>query len=204
MQKSWLSLESAWHHLPSGQQQTYQPTVMGQRGMQKCGIQLFPRRHEPTCQHHQQAKSSPSSDRTLGAYLCTRHLPWLAGRSGSGRAGVGAIAIAASSGVNPMDRQKGARRPCGHNDTREKRQAVYPGPRAATGDGGSRAGLCPSGVCGHGPKALSHGKRGNVVLRVVWFGNPRHCQATHKEKNASGVTRGQRSSHGRYSFQIKF
>ena len=95
----------------------------GQRGMQKCGIQLFPRRHEPTCQHHQQAKSSPSSDRTLGAYLCTRHLPWLAGRSGSGRAAVGAIAIAASSGVNPMDRQQGARWPCGHNDTREKRQA---------------------------------------------------------------------------------
>ena len=57
----------------------------------------------------------------------------------------GAIAIAASSGVNPMDRQQGARWPCGHNDTREKRQAVYPGPRAAaTGDGGSRAGLCPS------------------------------------------------------------
>ena len=123
LQKSWLSLESAWHHLPSGQQQTYQPTVMGQRGMQKCGMKLFPRRHEPTCQHHQQAKSSPSSDRTLGAYLCTRHLPWLAGRSGSGRAGVGAIAIAASSGVNPMDRQQGARWPCGHNDTREKRQA---------------------------------------------------------------------------------
>ena len=123
LQKSWLSLESAWHHLSSGQQQTYQPTIMGQRGMQKCGMKLFPRRHEPTCQHHQQAKSSPSSDRTLGAYLCTRHLPWLAGRSGSGRAAVGAIAIAASSGVNPMDRQKGARWPCGHNDTREKRQA---------------------------------------------------------------------------------
>ena len=169
LQKSWLSLESAWHHLSSGQQQTYQPTIMGQRGMQKCGMKLFPRRHEPTCQHHQQAKSSPSSDRTLGAYLCTRHLPWLAGRSGSGRAGVGAIAIAASSGVNPMDRQQGARWPCGHNDTREKRQTIHLGPRAATGDGGCvQGGPMPiRGLWSRTQGPISGQARPNLVLRVV-------------------------------------
>ena len=48
LQKSWLSLEFAWHHHASyiWTADNNQPTIMRQRGMQKCGMELCPPRHE--------------------------------------------------------------------------------------------------------------------------------------------------------------